>query len=72
MKIKDVINGFTDPKVFFVCFHFLNEGEKFGRTSSQVKSCLRRYSGPSISTDSASMGSVNLGLKMFLKMLLYC
>lgn len=57
---------------FFVCFHFLNEGEKAGRTSSQLKSCVRKYSGPSISTDSASMdsasmGSINFGLKMFLK-----
>lgn len=52
---------------FFICFHFLNEGEKAGRTSSQLKSCVRKYSGPSISTDSASMGSINFGLKMFLK-----
>lgn len=39
MKIKGIVSGFTDPKVvfLFVCFHFLNEGKKVGRTNSTEK-----------------------------------
>lgn len=60
-----MLQAVTGPEGFLSSVIY--EGEEVGRTNSVLKSCLRRYNGPSMSMGSASADSTNPGLKIILQ-----